>query len=127
MERLTKRLEDGQAVIDCKGCSESWNTNPNGKCTALYCRNMLKDHLAAYEDTGLEPDQIAETIWRLRDYFDADREGRLIVLPCEGRIDRENLANRIERMVVRDDCLIGVSSGEKKLAYAITSALRSEE
>lgn len=85
------------------------------------------DRLAAYEDTGLEPDQIAETIWRLRDYFDADHEGRLIVLPCEDRIDRENLANRIERMVVRDDCLIGVSSGEKKLSYAITSALRSEE
>lgn len=83
--------------------------------------------LAAYEDTALEPDRIAEIIWRLWDYFDADREGRLIVLPCEGRIDRENLANRIERMVVRDDCLIGVSSGEKKLAYAITSALRSEE
>lgn len=83
--------------------------------------------LAAYEDAALEPDRIAEIIWRLWDYFDADREGRLIVLPCEDRIDRENLANRIERMVVRDDCLIGVSSGEKKLAYAITSALRSEE
>lgn len=85
------------------------------------------DRLAAYEDTGLEPDKIAETIWRLQDYFDADREGRLIVLPCEDRIDRENLANRIERMVVRDDYSSGVSSGEKKLAYAITSALRSEE
>ena len=50
MKRLTKRLEDEQAVMDCTGCPESWNTNPVGKCTALYCRNMLKDRLAAIED-----------------------------------------------------------------------------
>lgn len=98
--------------------------------TGLVCGATIEcalDRLAAYEDTALEPDRIAEIIWRLWDYFDADREGRLIVLPREDRIDRGNLANRIERMVVRDDCLAGVSSGEKRLAYAITSALRSEE
>lgn len=60
MERYTKRLEDGQAVMDCANCSESWNTNPDGKCTALYCRNRLKDRLAAYEDTGLKPEEIKE-------------------------------------------------------------------
>ena len=60
MERYTKRLEDGQAVMDCANCPESWNTNPGGKCTALYCRNRLKDRLAAYEDTGLEPEEIIE-------------------------------------------------------------------
>lgn len=50
MERYTKRLEDGQAVMDCANCSESWNTNPDGKCTALHCRNRLKDRLATIED-----------------------------------------------------------------------------
>lgn len=115
MERLTRKLPGGYAMAEG------------------YALDTLKgvraavNRLAAFEDTGLEPDQIAETLWRLRDYFDADREGRLIVLPCEDRIDRENLANRIERMVVRDDCSIGVSSGEKRITYAITSALRSEE
>lgn len=98
--------------------------------TGLVCGVTVEcaiDRLAAYEDTGLEPDQIAETLWRLRDYFDADREGRLIVLPCEDRKGMENLANRIERMVVRDDYAVGVSGAEKRIAYAITSVLRSEE
>lgn len=60
MERYTKRLEDGQAVMDCANCPESWNTNPDCKCTSLYCRNRLKDRLAAYEDTGLEPEGIEQ-------------------------------------------------------------------
>lgn len=50
MERLTKRLDDGQAVMECKSCELQ-----EKHCTALACRNRLKDHLAAYEDTGLEP------------------------------------------------------------------------
>ena len=108
MERYTKRLEDGQAVMDCANCSESWNTNPDGKCTALYCRNRLKDRVAAYEDTGLEPcdysamahafkqaerarEDLTEMIRqigatgldRLRELAQADREGRCVVLPCK--------------------------------------------
>lgn len=108
MERYTKRLEDGQAVMACANCSESWNTNPDGKCTALYCRNRLKDRLAAYEDTGLEPcdysamahalkqaerarEDLTEMIRqigatgldRLRELAQADREGRCVVLPCK--------------------------------------------
>ena len=79
MKRLTKRLEDEQAVMDCTGCPESWNTNPVGKCTALYCRNMLKDRLAAIEDIlGDEYD-----LDRLRELAQADREGRCVVLPCK--------------------------------------------
>ena len=58
MERLTKRDTDGQAMMDCEKCKADW-TGKHGKpmvdCTALYCRNRLKDRLAAYEDTGLEP------------------------------------------------------------------------
>lgn len=123
MERLTERDKNGFVISGIEtnavnGCYDILDVNWLEKCL---------DRLAAYEDTALEPGRIAETIWRLWDYFDADREGRLIVLPCEDRIDRENLANRIERMVVRDDCLVGVSSGEKRITYAITSALRSEE
>lgn len=115
MERLTRKLPGGYAMAEG------------------YALDTLKgvraavNRLAAFEDTGLEPDQIAETLWRLRDYFDADREGRLIVLPCEDRKGMENLANRIERMVVRDGYAVGVSGAEKRIAYAITSALRSEE
>ena len=55
MERLTKRDTDGQAMMDCQKCKADW-TGKHGKpmdsCTALYCRNRLKDRIAAYEDSG---------------------------------------------------------------------------
>jgi len=61
MERLTKRDTDGQAMMDCEKCKADW-TGKHGKpmvdCTTLYCRNRLKDRLAAYEDTGLTPEEV---------------------------------------------------------------------
>lgn len=100
MERLTKRDTDGQAMMDCQKCEADW-TGKHGKpmadCTALYCRNRLKDRLAAYEDTGLTPEQcenakvIIESAFsddtskaeRIRELLKADKNGRLVVLPCK--------------------------------------------
>ena len=107
MERLTKRDTDGQAMMDCEKCKADW-TGKHGKpmvdCTALYCRNRLKDRLAAYEDRGCAPedvlpkdkaDEIALKLMRLadleslcsytrlRELAEADRAGRLVVLPCK--------------------------------------------
>ena len=105
MERLTKRDTDGQAMMDCEKCKADW-TGKHGKpmvdCTALYCRNRLKDRLAAYEDTGLTPERCAEFaradaegryiimrdaeqegVARLRELAEADKEGRLFLLPLE--------------------------------------------
>lgn len=120
MERLTKRDTDGQAIMDCEKCKADW-TGKHGKpmvdCTALYCRNRLKDRLAAYEDTGLTPEEIndlasvreippeaeyainkhADSIIerldkllaqtdddvRLRELAEADKDGRLVVLPVK--------------------------------------------
>ena len=105
MERLTKRDTDGQAMMDCEKCEADW-TGKHGKpmvdCTALYCRNRLKERLAAYEDTGLTPERCAEFaradaegryivmrdaeqegVARLRELAEADRAGRLVALPCE--------------------------------------------
>lgn len=52
MERLTKRGTDGRAMMDCQKCEADW-TGKHGKpmvdCTALYCRNRLKDRLADCE------------------------------------------------------------------------------
>ena len=63
-KRLTKRDTDGQAMMDCQKCKADW-TGKHGKpmadCTALYCRNRLKDRLAAYEDTGLTPEEVSKT------------------------------------------------------------------
>lgn len=98
-ERLTKRNTDGQAMMDCQKCEADW-TGKHGKpmvdCTALYCRNRLKDRLAAYEDTGLEPAMCANyktfedeaiskgvTFKRIIALMEADRTGRLVVQPCK--------------------------------------------
>ena len=102
MERLTKRLDDGQAVMRCEDCKASWmikHGKPMEECTAMYCRNMCKDRLAAYEDTRLMPDEVSALVkdWsdictivgecggidRLRELAEADKDGRVVVPPCE--------------------------------------------
>lgn len=53
--------------------------------------NTALARLAAYEDTGLEPQEITETQeWmrpisfnRIREIMNAEAEGRLVVLPCK--------------------------------------------
>ncbi len=104
MERLTKRLEDGQAVMDCQSCELREDA-----CTVFACRNRLKDRLAAYEDTGLNPEEVlgkeyagevamalilsAEyraigSIDHLRELVQAEKNGRLSITPktvwCKG-------------------------------------------
>ena len=80
MERLTVKrngvwhFEDWERGIDCTG--------------------KAIDRLAAYEDTGLEPDMVVKTaelaffvhengLDRLRDLLAAEKDGRLVVLPCK--------------------------------------------
>lgn len=102
---LTKRDTDGQAMMDCQKCKADW-TEKHGEsmedCTALYCRNRLKERVAAYEDTRLTPERCAEFaradaegryivmrdaeqegVARLRELAEADKDGRLVVLPCK--------------------------------------------
>ena len=102
-ERMTKRDTDGQAMMDCEKCKADW-TGKHGKpmadCTALYCRNRLLDRFAAYEDTGLTPEEIKDPFTedtminlaaqalgvepsRLRELAEADKDGRVVVLPCK--------------------------------------------
>lgn len=107
MERLTKRDADGQAMMDCEKCKADWTgkrSKPMADCTALYCRNRLKDRLAAYEDSRCAPEEVlpkdkADEITlklmrladleslcsytRLRELAEADKAGRLVVLPCK--------------------------------------------
>ena len=106
-ERMTKRDNDGQAMMDCEKCKSDW-TGKHGKpmadCTALYCRNRLLGRLVEYEDTGLEPEAVEtvklalaakhmvdlETlnntpISRLVELAEADKDGRVVVLPPEER------------------------------------------
>ena len=102
-ERMTKRDTDGQAMMDCEKCKADW-TGKHGKpmagCTALYCRNRLLGRLVEYEDTGLTPEEIkapftedtminleAQALGvepsRIRELAEADKDGRVVVLPCK--------------------------------------------
>lgn len=45
MTRMTKRLEDGQAAMDCILCAKQGVV-----CDLLSCRNRLKNRLCDYED-----------------------------------------------------------------------------
>lgn len=97
MERLTKRTPNGGAVMDCDNCE----LKTSRKCTLYKCRNQLMKRLAAYEDTGLTPEDLnAPFTWqtvlnqasqkalgvepsRLRELAEADKDGRCVVLPCK--------------------------------------------
>ena len=70
----------------------------NGACSA----RKVWERLAAYEDTGLEPEEVSDAVVgsklleksqlvsafgvaaeRLRELAEADKDGRLVVLPCK--------------------------------------------
>lgn len=75
MERLTKRLPDGKAVVVCDSCEQKMDK----QCTFSECRASLIKRLAAYEDIA-EP---CGGLDRLRKLAEADKDGRLVVLPCK--------------------------------------------
>ena len=89
MERLTQRLKTGEVLM----ASEY-----EEKYTEQEWISVLQDRLADYEDTRLEPEKIdmdheaAEQLRhlcrgcdldRLEELAEADKDGRLVVLPCK--------------------------------------------
>lgn len=112
-ERMTKRDADGQAMMDCEKCKADW-TGKHGKsmadCTALYCRNRLLGRVVEYEDTGWTPKEVTALgelfnyalkesktlteqlalLEHIRELAEADKDGRVSVLPCKPRADMIN-------------------------------------
>ena len=74
MERLTKRLPDGKVVTDCDSCEQK----KDKQCTFSECRASLIKRLAAYEDIA----ELCGGFDRLRELAEADKDGRVVVLPC---------------------------------------------
>lgn len=110
MDRLTKRKDGGCHVMDCENCRR-------GDCTALYCRNRLKDRLAVIEDIlGDNYD-----LDRLRELVEADKEGRCKILPVNlgdtvyyiGGIHGKLVCEvKVEEIYIWDDTIsLGVTSG----------------
>lgn len=98
MERLTKSLSNGNASwnypIICFGEDDSKN-----KVFKSVHRQKACEKLSAYEETGLEPEDMKKAFNedatlklagqilsmspdRLRELAQAEKEGRLVVLPC---------------------------------------------
>lgn len=93
MERLTEKHYLGtDHYMKCSG-----SCNVDMDCIDCPSFDCLVERLAAYEDTGLEPEQcenakaIIESAFsddtskaeRIRELLKADRDGRLVVLPCK--------------------------------------------
>lgn len=95
MERLTEKHYLGDDhYMKCSG-----NCNVDMDC--IYCPSFdrLVERLAAYEDTGLTPVEIKSmqeehfsglemaklhsALMELKKYQEADKDGRLVVLPCK--------------------------------------------
>lgn len=91
MERYTENHYDGNGYyLICSGNCETLNC---GDCGIL---DKIVDRLAAYEETGLEPEEVRRCLEfedicldeyikheRLHELAQADREGRCVVLPCK--------------------------------------------
>lgn len=138
MERLTYWCEDGRGV-------GKWFVAIDSEGGEDYGPHI--DRLAAYEKTGLEPEEIAKIredvengylkstarrygipVDRLRDLAKADREGRVVVLPRVNPVDMNafigGLHDYFEEVSYEDRNvgLFGMSLGEKKLANEAYSA-----
>lgn len=93
MNRLTKRLENGDAEYYLYGLGAFDEVDALDECIT---------RLAAYEDTGLEPEEVTAIkhalmgreiakitefegipIQRLQELAQAEKDGRLVVLPCK--------------------------------------------
>lgn len=95
MERLTEKHYLGtDHYMKCSG-----NCNVDMDCIDCPSFDRLVERLAAYEDMGLEPEEVTalQKDWsdlcttigecggidRLRELAEADRDGRVVVLPCK--------------------------------------------
>jgi hypothetical protein len=95
MERMTEKHYLGtDHYMKCSG-----NCNVDMDCIDCPSFDRLVERLAAYEDTGLTPDEIKSmkdehfsglemaklhsALMELKKYQEADKDGRLVVLPCK--------------------------------------------
>lgn len=93
MERLTKRDIDGCLI-------HPWSFNGINGSYDIWDEDLLEkqiDRLAAYEDSGLEPEQVLELKsftqggihkiddgWKhVQELLQAEQDSRLVVLPCK--------------------------------------------
>lgn len=124
MERLTEKHY--LATDHYMRCSEFCNVD-DMDCVDCPAFDRLVERLAAYEDTGLTPEQCAEYakadregryivlrdaepegVKRLRELAEADKDGRVAVLPCKVGGSMLNMSD-IERPEIMKDLHFAVA------------------
>ena len=92
MERLTKRLASGMADYNySENCYFDDGSGPDRIAQSAF-RQKCIERLAEFEDTGLTPEVVQETvelaIWvyengldKIKEWIEADKDGRLVVRP----------------------------------------------
>lgn len=145
MERLTDRTEDGIAYVKSE-------TGVEGVGVSTTQRRLpeLIARLAAYEDTGLEPEDLKKpfnedailklaaqylktTPDHLKELVQAEKDGQLVVLPKVSEADRKLFAENLHDVFTEwanDDPSVGIfgmSEGERALAAAIMKALAPDK
>ena len=114
MERLTEWNDEQTRHAYYPRCFEEPCYGDGCKINGCLFETAVCDRLAAYEDTGLEPEAVEtvklalcakhivdlETlnntpISRLVELAEADKDGRVVVLPCNGYSDIEIVRNGI--------------------------------
>ena len=122
MKRLTGRTDIGDSLLDgiafinpddAEGLYNLREIAQHGSDELLY---EIANRLAEYEDTGLEPEKIAflknivddassdkpEFTEHIRELLRAEKDGRLVVLPCK-------VGDRVYQVI--DDCTFPVDCG----------------
>jgi hypothetical protein len=92
MNRLTKRNSNGGAYMAIADHLSKRDQELEGSKTALEGILAIFQKLAAYEDTGLEPQDVLSSdemkkinikLGQLIDYINLEEQGRSIKLPCK--------------------------------------------
>ena len=132
----------GADNLECREVCERQGENGCIECPIA----KAFDRLAAYENTGLEPEEIESlcdmdrrekmaemlrieeyfgvSIDRLRELVEADLEGRCVVLPSVKQKDKEFLFDALSEAVSGWG---DISKGEKTLADSILVGLKGEK
>lgn len=100
MERLTKRLDNGEPARDCENCE----FKQDFECGDILCFERILARVADYEDSGCEPEEVlpkdkADEValklmrladleslcnyTRLRELAEADRNHQIVIRPCK--------------------------------------------
>ena len=100
MERLTKRLDNGEPARDCENCE----LKQDFECGDRLCFERILARVADYEDSGCEPEEVlpkdkADEValklmrladleslcnyTRLRELAEADRNHQIVIRPCK--------------------------------------------